>query len=47
MVDDLYSTSDHYIPVIKDGQIQTALEKLEMMSRQTVVDQEQTSALSG
>jgi hypothetical protein len=35
-----YSTSDHFIPEIKDGQIQLALEKLELMSRQTVVNKE-------
>jgi hypothetical protein len=35
-----YSTSDHYIPEIKDGQIQMALEKLELLSRQTIVDKQ-------
>ena len=35
-----YSDRSHYLPAIKDGQIQAALEKLEMMSRQTVVDEE-------
>ena len=33
-----YSISDHYIPEIKGGQIQLALEKLDLMSRQTIVD---------
>jgi hypothetical protein len=35
-----YSYTDHSIPEIKDGQIQRALEKLELLSRQTIVDKE-------
>lgn len=35
-----YWDRDHYLPGIKNGQIQAALEKLETMSRQTVIDDE-------
>jgi hypothetical protein len=35
-----YWAPDHHIPEIKGGQIQAALEKLEMMSKQTIVDEE-------
>jgi hypothetical protein len=35
-----YSDRDHYLPAIKDGQTQAAVEKLELMSRQTIVDDE-------
>ncbi len=32
--------SNHYIPDIKGGHVQDALEKLEFMSKQTVIDSE-------
>jgi hypothetical protein len=35
-----YSDQDHFLPVIKDGQTQAAMEKLEVVSRQTIVDDE-------
>ena len=35
-----YSDPHHFIPEIKEGKFQAALEKLEMLRRQTIIDAE-------